>query len=202
MTYTKLGFSQGQVLTADAMNHIETGIDEAHKATESKQEKLVSGSNLKTINGQSLLGSGDVAIPQNESVTVDSSLSSTSTNPVQNKVIHAKFAEYDGAKVSKSGSRGTLSGYSVPSVTSGAVSITGESNDDVVVTSAVDVSVTNGSASQSWTKTVTLQNESATVTLGDSWTWVGGEAPTISANSIVVLKWTGSFGLASLVSGE
>lgn len=62
MTYTKLGFSQGQVLTAEAMNHIETGIDEAHKATEKKQDKLVSGTNLKTINGKSLLGSGDIHI--------------------------------------------------------------------------------------------------------------------------------------------
>lgn len=110
--------------------------------------------------------------------------------------------QIDEKLITKTGDRGVLSGYNTPLSTSSAVTITGESNDDIVVTSAVDVSVVDGSASQSWTKTVTLQNESATVTLGDSWTWVGSEAPTISANSIVVLKWTGSFGLASLVSGE
>ena len=104
--------------------------------------------------------------------------------------------------VLKSGNRGTLGGYNNPLSTSTAVTITGESNDDTVVTSAVDVSVTNGSSGQSWTKTVTLQNESATVTLGDAWVWVGGEAPELVANCIVILKWTGSFGLANLVSGE
>ncbi len=102
----------------------------------------------------------------------------------------------------KSGDRGILSGYNTPLSTSSAVTITSESNDDVVVTSAVDISVTNGSSGQSWTKTVTLQNESATVTLGDAWTWVGGEAPELVANSIVILKWTGSFGLANLIAGE
>lgn len=49
-----------------------------------KQDTLVSGTNIKTINSTSLLGGGNINIPV---VTVDSALSSTSTNPVQNKVI-------------------------------------------------------------------------------------------------------------------
>ena len=53
-----------------------------------KQEKLVSGTSIKTINGQSLLGSGNIAFP---TITVDSALSSTSTNPLQNKVINSQF---------------------------------------------------------------------------------------------------------------
>ena len=53
-----------------------------------KQEKLVSGTSIKTINGQSLLGSGNIAFP---AITVDSALSSTSTNPLQNKVINSQF---------------------------------------------------------------------------------------------------------------
>ena len=52
--------------------------------TNSKQDKLVSGTNIKTVNGNSLLGSGNVSIPV---ITVDSAISKTSTNPVQNKVI-------------------------------------------------------------------------------------------------------------------
>jgi hypothetical protein len=51
-----------------------------------KQDKLVSGTSIKTINGTTLLGSGDIKVAAD--VTVDSSLSSTSTNPVQNKVVY------------------------------------------------------------------------------------------------------------------
>ena len=52
----------------------------------SKQDKLVSGTNIKTVNNQSLLGSGNISI-ESTSITVDSALSTTSENPVQNKVI-------------------------------------------------------------------------------------------------------------------
>lgn len=48
----------------------------------SKQDTLVSGQNIKTINGQSVIGEGNIDI-----VTVDSELSTDSENPVQNKVI-------------------------------------------------------------------------------------------------------------------
>lgn len=51
------------------------------------QPKLVSGTNIKTINNQSLLGSGNIDIQGGSTVTVDDALSTTSTNPVQNKVI-------------------------------------------------------------------------------------------------------------------
>lgn len=54
------------------------------------QKKLVSGTNIKTVNGQSLLGEGNIVIEGGgggSSITVDSALSSTSENPVQNKVV-------------------------------------------------------------------------------------------------------------------
>ena len=57
-------------------------------ALNSKQNTLVSGTNIKTVGGQSLLGSGNIAFP---TITVDSALSSTSTNPLQNKVINSQF---------------------------------------------------------------------------------------------------------------
>ena len=56
----------------------------------SKQDKLVSGTNIKTINSQSLLGEGNISIESGTSITVDSALSTTSENPVQNKVITTK----------------------------------------------------------------------------------------------------------------
>ena len=51
----------------------------------SKQDTLVSGQNIKTINGQSVIGEGNIYIK--EGGTVDSELSTDSENPVQNKVI-------------------------------------------------------------------------------------------------------------------
>lgn len=53
----------------------------------SKQDTLVSGTTIKTINNQSLLGSGNIDITGGGTITVDSELSTTSENPVQNKVI-------------------------------------------------------------------------------------------------------------------
>ena len=51
----------------------------------SKQDTLVSGQNIKTINGQSVIGEGNIDIT--EGGTIDSELSTDSENPVQNKVI-------------------------------------------------------------------------------------------------------------------
>ena len=53
----------------------------------SKQDTLVSGTNIKTVNGQSILGEGNIEI--SGAITVDTALSETSENPVQNKVITA-----------------------------------------------------------------------------------------------------------------
>ena len=53
-----------------------------------KQDTLVSGINIKTVNGNSLLGEGDITIEGGSSITIDTELSETSVNPVQNKVIN------------------------------------------------------------------------------------------------------------------
>ena len=60
---------------------------EVDTALNGKQATLISGTNIKTINNTSLLGSGNINIQGGGTVTVDDSLSTTSTNPVQNKVI-------------------------------------------------------------------------------------------------------------------
>ena len=69
MAYTKQTFTDYQVLTADNMNFIEDGIEQAHLGLEDKQNILVSGTNIKTINGISILGEGDLEI-QNQSEPV------------------------------------------------------------------------------------------------------------------------------------
>lgn len=66
-----------------------------------KQDTLVSGTNIKTINSTSLLGSGNINIPV---ITVDSSMSTSSTNPVQNKIISDALAgKVDGFTLSFAG---------------------------------------------------------------------------------------------------
>lgn len=53
-----------------------------------KQDTLKSGENIKTINNQSILGSGNIDISGGGgTITVDAELSKNSTNPVQNKII-------------------------------------------------------------------------------------------------------------------
>lgn len=56
-------------------------------AIQGKQETLVSGINIKTINNNSLLGSGDIHIAAQG--VIDTEMSNTSENAVQNKVIKA-----------------------------------------------------------------------------------------------------------------
>ena len=68
-----------------------------YNALQGKQDTLVSGTNIKTINNQSLLGSGNITIEGGSQITVDSALSSTSENPVQNKVIYAAIGDIESA---------------------------------------------------------------------------------------------------------
>ena len=75
--------------TADVDKPISTFVQ---AALDTKQNTLVSGANIKTINGASILGSGDYEIEIPE-VTVDDAMSATSENPVQNKVITAALAD-------------------------------------------------------------------------------------------------------------
>lgn len=60
------------------------------------QSKLVSGTNIKTVNGTSLLGSGNITISSGGTIAVDSTLSSTSTNPLQNKAIYSSIQTING----------------------------------------------------------------------------------------------------------
>lgn len=56
--------------------------------TAKKQDTLTSGTTIKTINGETLLGSGNISISTGGTITIDDALSATSTNPVQNKVVN------------------------------------------------------------------------------------------------------------------
>ena len=62
-----------------------TDIENVETAVANKQNTLVSGTNIKTVNGNSLLGSGNIEI--GGSGTVDAQMSNSSINPVQNNVV-------------------------------------------------------------------------------------------------------------------
>ena len=155
--------------------------------------KITLGSNSVTLATVATSGSyNDLSnkptIPS--AVTVDSALSTSSTNPVQNKVINSALS----AKVAMSGARGALAGYETAS--SGST-VSATSADSQTSSSAVTVS--NGTSGTSWTKIVTL-TAAVTVTLGSSWKWQGGSAPTIVANGILVCCWCGAIGIANFIS--
>ena len=79
--------SAGYPLTLDEQNNLALA-PEGYATKEelaTKQDSLISGHNIKTINGQDVLGLGNIEISGGG--TVDSELSETSENPVQNKVI-------------------------------------------------------------------------------------------------------------------
>lgn len=86
---------------------------EVDTALGGKQATLVSGTNIKTINNQNILGEGNITIDPGTQVTVDSELSTSSENPVQNKVItgalNNKANSADLASVATSGSYNDLS---------------------------------------------------------------------------------------------
>lgn len=96
--------------------------NETETALAGKQATLVSGTNIKTINGNSILGEGNLVIESGSQITVDDAMSSSSENPVQNKVITAalgnKANSADLATVASSGAYADLSGAPfIPTVT-------------------------------------------------------------------------------------
>ena len=100
--------------------------------------------------------------------------------------------------VHKSGYRGKLSGYENITVGSSAITINQDSPDSQQVTSAVTITVSDGSANQSWVKKVSIKNASTTISLGTNWKWSGGSQPTVTAPSLLVCSWDNDCGIAIL----
>ena len=96
--------------------------NETETALAGKQATLVSGTNIKTINGNSILGEGNLVIESGSQITVDSELSTSSTNPVENRVItgalNNKANSADLSSVALSGAYADLSGTPfIPTIT-------------------------------------------------------------------------------------
>lgn len=81
-----------------AAENAENSAERAETALAYKQDALVSGVNIKTVNDQSLLGSGNIVISgDGTSIAIDSELSDTSANAVQNRVITGAVREIERA---------------------------------------------------------------------------------------------------------
>lgn len=93
--------------------------------------------------------------------------------------------------IPKSGNAGTLT-------TSEAIATASTVNDtsarSMNLASGGSLTVANGSANTAWITVVALQG-SATITLGDAWSW-SGSSPTL-AKGLVTLAWYGTFGVAN-----
>lgn len=100
--------------------------DHRHPSDTSRQEKLVSGTNIKTINGQSVLGSGDIPISgggseyENTSETVELTNTYTSLNTLcsdiltnKTKVSYVAYSKVSGitSLVVPAGEYGATNGY-------------------------------------------------------------------------------------------
>lgn len=73
-----------------------------------KQDKLISGQNIKTINGQSVLGSGDIQIGGNEIVSVTSSETNVAITPGKTYFIKSSSSSALNINLSASAPEGTL----------------------------------------------------------------------------------------------
>lgn len=90
------------------------------------------------------------------------------------------------AAIPKSGNRGALKGFE----NSTAGTTVNDTSPDTQHTGS-NVTVQNGTtnATTSWTKVVDMT--AGTVTLGSSWVWSGGKAPTLKYPGVLTCHWNG-----------
>ena len=108
---------------------------------------------FKTINGESIVGSGDIAVTAGGSIAVDAELSADSTNPVQNKVITGRINELAAGIPTKTSQLTNDSGYLTEH----------QSLDDYYTKSQVDSSI-NAVKTAIPIKTSQLTNDSGYLT--------------------------------------
>ena len=162
MGYIKQNFVPNQTLTAEELNMMDNQISanevaiESVKASvkasqESKQDKLVSGTNIKTINGQTILGPGNITI-EGGNGTVDTSNLATKSelNAKQDKLV-------SGTNIK------TINGQSI--VGSGNIEIEGGAGGNVDLSGYATEKWVKG---QNYTTKTYVDSEIAKVQTGDA----------------------------------
>lgn len=74
-----------------ATQAVEQAYEQLDEAKQDVLDDSGAGQNIKTINGQSILGTGDLEV--GSQIDVDDALNPTSTNPVQNRTLYQAFNE-------------------------------------------------------------------------------------------------------------
>lgn len=89
------GVTFSKTLKVNTPSEDKDAVNKSYVDTETakKQNILTSGTTIKTINGETLLGSGNISISTGGTITIDAVLSATSTNPVQNKIVNSALSE-------------------------------------------------------------------------------------------------------------
>lgn len=105
--------------------------------------------------------------------------------------------------IRNSGARGVLAGYE-NTVELGSTynwTLSQDRPDSMYWTSSVDaLTIQDGITNTCWTKTVKLDAVPTTVTFGSNWNWVGGSAPTMVVNGLLVCTWQNNHGLINFLS--
>lgn len=132
--------------------------------------------------------------------TFKGNITGTATKATQDasgNVITSTYATKNeaNAKISKTGNRGTISGYE----TCGSSNTINQDSPDSNVTGS-DITVQDGTNNTSWTKTIRCTASAPVVNLGSKWVWSGGSTPTLKQNGILVCAWLGNEGIVSFIS--
>ena len=165
-----------------------TTADSATKATQDGNGNVISSTYAKNS-----------SLPTSMKGATSSAAGAAGTVPAPAAGKQTSFLRGDGTWVNVSsgiaptGARGSLAGYETMSA---GTTVSATSAD---AQTASSVTISNGSSGTSWTKIVGL-SANATVTLGSSWHWVGGEAPELSAAGVLVCCWASTIGICSFAS--
>ena len=103
------------------------------------------------------------------------------------------------AKINLTGSRGQLAGYEACSTVT-SLTLADASADSNDYNSTAAITVNDGTAGMCWTKTIKLSQVPSAVNFGSNWNWVGGSAPTMVVNGLLVCTWQNNHGLINFLS--
>lgn len=103
--------------------------------------------------------------------------------------------------ITKTGDRGTLSGFNTGVKSGAAATIDKNSPDDGEITSGTSISVSNGASGESWCKVRRITTSIRSISLGSNWKWQGGETPEIKFPCILTCYWCNGGGFAFLTVG-
>ena len=130
------------------ISKLEECCDEVQDALDGKQDTLVSGQNIKTINGESLLGSGDLEIQGGSGDTVSYTQTQLSGDELGKITINGTTKSIYGQEKLVSGTNlKTINGNSL--LGSGNITISGGGGGGVIVSSSAPA----GDSSMLWVDT-------------------------------------------------